>query len=90
MDKLGSFFSCLLMLFLAKPLSGELYLAPSDKVTLSDDYDTIPFPKDSGQGFAYWERNGVVKSTGRNYTAHVAQLSERLPYTFGYRMPTDG
>ena len=75
---------------LASPLSAELYLPPSDKLTLSDDYEQVSYPKDSGQSFAYWESQGTVKSTGRNYTAHVAILSGGLPDTFSYRLPAGG
>lgn len=77
-------------LLLTRLLSGELYLQPSDKLTATDDYDMLPYPKDSGQHFAYWEMDGVVNSTGRSYTAHVARLSEGLPDTFSYRLPPKG
>ena len=76
--------------FLARPLAGELFLSPSDKLTVSDDYDLLSFPKASGQEFAYWEVHGVVVSTGRNYTGHVALLSGGLPDTFSYSLPADG
>lgn len=79
-----------LLLFLARSLSGRLYLAPSDKVTVSDDYDRIPYPKESGQPFSYWEVKGTVNSTGRSYTAHVAILSDGLPNTFSYALPPEG
>jgi N-acetylglucosamine-1-phosphodiester alpha-N-acetylglucosaminidase len=77
-------------LFLARSLSGRLYLAPSDKLTVSDDYDRTPYPKESGQPFAYWEVEGTVSSTGRSYTAHVAVLSKALPSSFSYALPPGG
>ena len=76
--------------FLPGPLRAKLYLAPSDKLTLSDDYDQLSYPKGSGQKFAYWEVKGVVTSTGRDYTAHVAILSGGLPDTFSYSLPAEG
>ena len=79
-----------LAVFLPGPLSARLYLAPSDKLTLSDDYDRLSYPKDSGQKFAYWEVKGVVASTGQNYTAHVALLSGGLLDTFSYSLPAQG
>ena len=80
----------LFFLFLARSLSGRLYLAPSDKLTVSDDYDRTPYPKESGQPFAYWEVKGTVNSTGRSYTAHVAVLSKALPSSFSYALPPGG
>ena len=81
-------FLWLLLLCLARPLSGKLYLAPTDKLTQSDDYDVVPYW--SGPPFAFWQVNGAVNSTGRTYTAHVAQLSQGLPATFSYRLPAEG
>lgn len=78
------------LLFLARLSSGELYLEPSDKLTAEDDYDALPYPKGSGQHFAYWEVNGIVNSTGRSYTAHIARLSGGLPDSFSYRLPPQG
>lgn len=81
-------FLWLFLLFLARPLSGKLYLAPTDKLTQSDDYDVVPYRP--GPPFAFWQVHGSVNSTGRTYTAHVAQLSEGLPATFSYRLPAEG
>ena len=81
----------LLLLFVCPgPLTGRLYLAPSDKLTISDDYDRVSYPSGSGQRFSYWEEKGVVNSTGRQYTAHIAVLSEGLPTTFTYALPFEG
>ena len=85
-----SLFLVCLAVFLPGPLCARLYLAPSDKLTLSDDYDQLSYPKESGQKFAYWEVKGVVASTGRDYTAHVALLSGGLPDTFSYILPAQG
>ena len=86
--------SCVFLVFvslrLPLPLSARLYLEPSDKLTFTDDYDKLPYPKDSGQKFAFWKVNGVVGSTGRDYTAHVAILSGALPDTFSYDLPAQG
>lgn len=78
------------LLFLGRLSSGELYLEPSDKLTAEDDYDALPYPRGSGQHFAYWEVNGIVNSTGRSYTAHIASLSGGLPDSFSYRLPPQG
>ena len=78
------------LLSLARLSCGELYLEPTDKLTAEDDYDMLPYPRDSGHHFAHWEVNGVVNSTGRSYTAHVASLSRGLPDSFSYRLPPQG
>lgn len=79
-----------LLLSFIQTLSGRLYLAPSDKLAVSDDYDKVSYATGSGQGFDHWEVKGVVKSTGRDYTAHVAILSDGLPNTFSFALPING
>lgn len=69
---------------------GKLVLPIWKDQAVQDDYDVLKYPSARSQGFDFWTKNGVVKSTGRAYTAHVAVLSGGFPYTFSLQLPTGG
>ena len=69
---------------------GKLLLPVWKDQAVQDDYDVLKYPPARPPGFGFWTKNGVVKSTGRAYTAHVAVLSGGFPNTFSLQLPTAG
>ena len=77
-------------LLLADLSLGKLLLPTWKDQAIQDDYDVLKYPPARSPGFGFWTKNGVVNSTGRAYTAHVAVLSGGYPYTFSLQLPTGG
>ena len=72
------------------PVGGELVLPSWDGYSAQDDYDVLKFQPDRPPGFSNYSQTGIVNSTGRSYTVHVAVLSKGLPSTFGFELPQGG
>ena len=80
----------LVALFLAHISLGKLLLPTWNEQAAQDDYDVLKYPPDRPSGFAFWLKEGVVKSTSRSYNAHIAVLSGGFPNTFSLQLPIGG
>ena len=69
---------------------GRLELPSWEGQSQQDDYDVLKFHPDESPGFRNYSYSGVVSTTGRAYTAHVALLSTGFPETFSFQLPLGG